>query len=317
MTQHRPVNKSQVRRRHAAERAEAVRRSKASHLSRVGAAAVIGLAVTGTVQPAAQAVVVDDAITNVWVERDRVGYWDRIRVDMTWAVPNGSRGGDTFDLALPPELLVDPGLTLQLKDGASNEVVANAEVVDVAGVQTVRFTLTDYVRGRLNIRGNAYFDSAWQTEIVKPDSTVNFSFDTSTKRFPDTVVIDKLEAYKGPHKWHSWLANAPADKPDNHLHWGLVVGEITPDMVGKNITFVDEPGAGSQVDCTAITVTYLDYRPDGTTGWASSRPPAPGEMTCTPEKMSITVKVDDKVGQGLQIYGFSTVTDYTAGKPLR
>ncbi|MDO5501351.1 MAG: SdrD B-like domain-containing protein, partial [Propionibacteriaceae bacterium] len=310
-----------------------IQASKSTHLARLGGLTVAGIALAGVVQPVGVAHAAPvDAITNVWVEATTVGYWDKLEVRLNWRVPNSAQPGDTFDIALPqrlvgdteqPVLLVDPALIFPLLDTSVEgppedaPVVATARIVDVDGVQVVRFTLTDYAASHWGINGEAHFETSWNTAIVPPGGDPQtFTFTTNTPQtVTDTVSILPLDVNKNPGKWQSWVPDAPA--PDRHLQWGLMGGEVLPAYLDGSLgtttaTFVDTPGAGQEIVCDSIQLVYLTYRDDGLTDWYQDRPLAPGEITCGPGGFTAKVALDPAMeGKGVQLYGWSKVTDYS------
>ena len=279
--------------------------SRTRSMSRGGAAAFAGLVVAGAVHPvgAAFAAEIPDAVQDVQITADTVGYWDKLRVDLTWAVPNSAAPGDTFQLQLPEQLEMVPGYSFPLA-APDGKVVANA-VVQPDG-RTVVFELTDYVDDHENVAGNAWFESTWN-DTVEPGTTQTLTFKGSASTFQDTVTIGPLGNYTGGGKWQNWSPN-PA--PYGSLNWGVMYGKVAPEDVGKTVTFTDTPGSGQQVDCDTIAVTTYEYLANGKTKTVTWQEDAPG-VTCDEAGNFVSYSVvlnDSHVGLGLQLTGRSTAT---------
>ncbi|WP_264030127.1 DUF5979 domain-containing protein [Cellulosimicrobium sp. SH8] len=127
--------------------------------------ALLGLAAVPTAASATEL----DAITGVEITRPtgEIHQWDSIRLDATWAVPDGSRPGDTFRLALPTSpRIVGFTDTFDLTD-PSGAVVGSCTVDESQFV----CTLGDYVATHTGVAGTLFF-WAQVTETTDADVLV-------------------------------------------------------------------------------------------------------------------------------------------------
>ena len=70
-------------------------------------------------------------------------------------MPDSTTAGDTFRLALPPELMFLPnGFDVRDPDG-----LLVADVTLAGSPEVVTFTFTDYVNTRADVCGSAFFES--------------------------------------------------------------------------------------------------------------------------------------------------------------
>lgn len=111
------------------------------HKIAVLCAALLASVVGGVVVVApAQAALIPNAITNVTITQTTAGYYENLRVNINWCIPDNATAGDTFWLQLPDEL---NGLNrnFDLLKSDTGEVLAHA-VYDPA-TNRVTFTITD------------------------------------------------------------------------------------------------------------------------------------------------------------------------------
>ncbi|MGW6003471.1 Ig-like domain-containing protein [Oerskovia enterophila] len=111
-----------------------------------------------------------DAIKTVTITEpvDEVHLWQSLRIEATWAVPDGSRAGDTFTLAFPQSPRVTGFATtfdLKTPEGA---VVGTCDVTQ----DGFACTLSPYVETATNVHGTLYF---WaQVDDVGEGGTFSF-----------------------------------------------------------------------------------------------------------------------------------------------
>jgi len=87
---------------------------------------------------------------------------DPVRTNVQWCVPDSAANGDTFSIALPPELTGLPrGFDLRDPSGA---LVATASIAGTPGVAT--FTFTDFVDTHTNVCGTAFFESRLDSSLI-------------------------------------------------------------------------------------------------------------------------------------------------------
>ncbi|MHA7135270.1 DUF5979 domain-containing protein [Oerskovia turbata] len=121
-----------------------------------------------------------DAITSVTITEptDQVRLWDRLRVEATWSVPDGSRAGDTFTLTFPRSPRVrgfEQTFDLESPTGA---VVGTC----VVGRNALTCTLGSYVEAVTDVRGTLRFWGQATTVGAGP-----FGFTAGAVPFPAPV----------------------------------------------------------------------------------------------------------------------------------
>lgn len=193
-----------------------------------------------------------------------------LTVDAAWRVPDGSKPGDTFTLALPAELApLQTSFPLYSADGA---VIANASVAN--GVVVV--TLSDEVANRPhNIAGGLKFNVSVTQEATPGEEIVlNWGGVVSAP-----VVVaggdgtgPKAEDNNASVKW-------PGNTPDGRNTWGI---KITG---GKsNVVLTDTP-QDHQISCDYVHVRLADF--DGTQ-YVNYRE-ADGALQCSPNLMTYNI----------------------------
>ena len=119
----------------------------------------------------AEAATIADPVTNITVTPANPRLSDSVRTDITWCVPDSTTAGDTFSIALPPELVQLPsGFSLRDPSGL---LVANASIVGIPAVAT--FTFTDYVDTHVSVCGTAFFESRLDATLA-PGQTYTLTY---------------------------------------------------------------------------------------------------------------------------------------------
>lgn len=251
----------------------AARRRTARSLLAVAVAAVLVWA-SGTVGVPASAATIPGAVTAVSVVPDDPAPGQSVRLDLTWAVPDTARGGDTFTLDLPGELnRITTSFALADESGAT---VATAQVTD----GLVTFTLTDFVDTHTDVHGTAFFWVQLSHEVA-PGEALTLDFGSVT-----TVITPSDPGDGGgdpgdqdrdvPYKRGSWWDEETGQ-------WG-VEGDLlvylveTPVGPFDRVTVDDRLGAGQSYVCDgALAPQVYLYGIDPDTGHYSgtvTRPPA-------------------------------------------
>lgn len=272
--------------------------------------------------PVAHAAELNNVITNVDIAQTQLEVWQKARVDVTFAVPAGAAGGDTFTLVMPDSLLVDPSMTFPVMTATMpQQKMADATVSVVGGQTIVTFTLTDYVNTHSGVTGSAYFESTWDANKVTPGTTEILTFLTGATSSTDSVFIVPTVQTREPSKWQTWVNDPTAEglPADDNLTWGLMFGEVKPSDIGTIVTFTDTPRAGQKLDCATIQIVIFEYMADGSTPWLASDNLNnwPG-FSCSTATMSFSLDVPamvptedgprSVVGLGLEVTGYSQVT---------
>jgi hypothetical protein len=258
----------------------------------------------------ASAATISGAITSVSTTAGKVGQWSDVQFTGGWAVPDGSRPGDTFTLQLPSQLAWLGSDTFNLTDSAGN-VVATAKV-DADG--SVVFTLTDYVgTHQSDVRGQFTFNTQYTaTESAAGPQTLTFDVGGQTIKVPITLSGPPAPCtsgcndttpliYTSPFKWMWWTDHTDS-KTKSQL--GANVGSAQH----NDVTVSDTPNAGLALDCS--TVAYHV----GLTMDHSGKITDPQDVTYVPtiacSSSSLTVHWSDlPADENVQVYVVSDVTD--------
>ncbi len=275
----------------------------------------IGLALTGTMLSAASAsaapqTAIQNAITDISpVTTTPIATGDLLTLDGTWAVPDESAAGDTFDLQLPKELGWFGPLDFSLKDSAG-DIVATGHA-DASG--TVVFTLGDYVTDHpVDLHGTFRFVTRYTaTQTDQGAQTLEFTVGGTVIGVPvvdagpptsTTEPSTPPSTISDPFKWAWWTDTST----QNRTHSLLSSPTLT--APAATLTITDTPAEGLALDCASLTVavgTVLDA------GWrvnddlsAAHRP----TVTCSTERASVTWH-DLPVGATAQVNVDADVTD--------
>lgn len=265
-------------------------------------AAAIGLH-RGTL---ANAAVIDGAITGVDVQQTSAGPHEAMQVDITWAVPDSARSGDTFTLQLPPELqAVSRSFELDAPDGS---VVANA--VENNGIVT--FTLTSYADTHSAISGTAFFTVRWDLDHVTTTGPIPLSFTAGTKVYTDTVtfVPGGNSSRTRPIKSGSWTDPVAKDSVSgvDALTWNIdsSAGPFT------TMTVVDNVSAGQAFDCATLKFQIADSFDANGSLIGVHKLPAKQVLSQSCTTTALNVKVGPALnGQIIRVHIESSVTDKT------
>lgn len=144
-------------------------------------------------------------IKQVTPEATAWGQWDSVRLNFTWAVPNGTSRGDTIAVELPDVIDAGsaPGFAVLSPSG---EEIGRAAFDSGTNRMVITFT-TDYVETHQNVNGTAYFNATLNQRALVFDSTTN-AMDVDI--FGTQVRINKLVGFNGPEEeskkgW--WIPN--------------------------------------------------------------------------------------------------------------
>ena len=261
------------------------------------------LAATPSASPPAGAGTIPDVITSVSVRQKAVGPYEWMRIDLRFEVPRSARSGDTFTLALPPQLdSLTTGLRIAAADGST---IATAVVVN----DVWTFALAPYVDANAGVAGSAYFEARLDRSTVAPDSTVELVFVAGGTSYSDAVRVESsgLPSRSAVHKYQLW-----EDASQAALVWG-VDSPVTP-AGSSTVVLTDTPGPGSVLDCASVVVTSSG-RLD-----AFHEPVAPTEVdrarvsvVCSGTQARAVVT---SVGEGslVRLSGRSTISDPARGR---
>lgn len=281
-------------------------------------AAVLVLAGVLTGATAARAAEIPGAITSVTTDKSSYGYSERLKLSFTWAVPDDSRPGDTFRLALPDELAAVSLARFQL-NAPDGTTVADA----VWDGKTVVFTLTDYVASHDSVSGSGRLTVQWDHRTVTETGgpvTLRFGASITTvtiapKPQPTPCTTDcgpaPVRTERGLWKGASWADGAyeGTRDPKGNINWVVEVpGNQTG--LGGPVDVVDAIGAGSVIDCSTLRITARNSLAGGT----PSAPLPTGRYTldCTETGFHLVI---DRVNPSefIDIAYKGTITDQSAG----
>ena len=224
----------------------------------------------------ASAAVIPGAVTSVSLSPPSPVPGQHVRLDLTWAVPDSARGGDTFTMDLPGELN-RISRSFEMMNEAGDEVATA-----VVSEGHVAFTLTDFVNTHNGVHGTAYF-WAQLSHDVKPGEVITLDFGSVT-----TVVTPGHPGEEGEQVVDRAVATKRGFWAEAEDHSLLYVVE-TP--VGPFLTanIDDRLGEGQRYVCDGgLTPTVVFYAVDPTTGHYE------GEIKVPPiEDVSITACGDD------------------------
>lgn len=266
----------------------------------------------------ARAAEIPGAVTSVTTDKSSYGYSERLTLSFTWAVPDGSRPGDSFQLALPDELAAASlaRFSLNAPDGTA---VADA----VWDGKTVVFTLTDYVASHDAVSGSGYLTVQWDhSTVTQTGGPVTLRFGTSVttvtiapKPEPTPCTTNcgpaPVRTERGLWKGGSWADGAyegTRDAKDN-INWTVEVpGDQTG--IGGPVDVVDAVGAGSVIDCASIRITTRNSLAGGTP--TSQLSPYRYTLDCSDTGFHLVI---DTVGASefIDIAYKGTITDQSAG----
>lgn len=221
----------------------------------------------------ANAAEIPGAITSVKTDKSSYGYSERLRLDFTWAVPDGSTPGDTFSLQLPDALNAASlaRFTLAAADGSP---VATA----AWNGKTVVFTLTDYVASHRSVAGSGFLTAQWDHSVVtETGGPVVLTFGTSVttveiapKPTPKPTDPGTSQPSTPPTQRGLWKGAGWADgsyegtrDPKDNINW-LVELPGNPTGYTGPIDIVDQIGPGSAIDCATIRITTRGSLAGGT-----------------------------------------------------
>lgn len=250
------------------------------------AAAIVALAVVlGTSIAMAlpgQAAVISGAITSITTTATQTQQYDRVDLDCTWAVPNGSKPGDTFTLQLPSQLRWYGASTFTLKS-PDGQAVAIAQV-DSHGLVT--FTLTNYVLTHsVNVHGDCTFSTQYAVATTGENVTLNFVVGAEVIAVeigtgaPCTQNCPPAHNVAAKSMW--WV-----DGTQQSARSRIEAPPTTADI--STVTLTDKPGPGLAIDCTSISPSVgktLDA--DGLVLQPGDAAQHPAQVVCSPTSLSV------------------------------
>lgn len=163
---------------------------------------------------------------------------EHLRVDASWAVPDGAVSGQTLGFTLPAEFAGFTGSFAVPAEDDPTQTVANC-TVSKGSQAVVTCTLTEYVDGRTDISGSLWF----LVSAVKQTTQTTVDFTVDGQIVPVSIpgggiIGEPLPTV--PQKW-AWQT------ADGRLAWQLMIPGAT--FAGVDPLKIDDtltpPGAGS------------------------------------------------------------------------
>ena len=272
----------------------------------LGIAMLVGaLLLVTSASTAASAKVVTGAISRVTVTPAASSVYDPISVNLAWCVPNGTAAGDTFALALPPQLV--PLTTgFALKD-AAGDLVATATVT--GGVAT--FTMTSFASTHNDVCGTAYFNESIDTTKVTVNQPNTLTFSTGSTVFHPVITPTQGTGPNraNPQKYGNWADRADQGKnsPTDALTW-YIDSPLAPKPGGyRTAVFTDSATAGQEFDCAKVQVQVGTFNAVGNFVEAGAYKGTVSK-TCSAASLTVTTGAVP-AGQALHVVIPTTITD--------
>jgi hypothetical protein len=305
------------------------RRVRSRSIRLAAALLVAAVAVlTGLILPttAAHAAEVPSAITGVTLDKSSYGYNERQKLAFTWSVPDSASAGDTFTLALPPELTVVSQAPFVLRDASGAAVADAAWHKQADGSYDIVFTLTDYADTHDQVGGTGFVATQWNHSVVTTTGgPVNLDFDgiavqvtidpkpapnpPCTQNCPPPPPVPTSRSLGKGGSWADGSFEGTRDASDN-INWTVALPGNTAGYVGP-IDVADTPAAGSVIDCGTVKITTQDGLASGTP--KSVLDPSRYTLDCDPSGFDLTL---DRIAANefVTLTYKGTITDQDAGR---
>jgi Bacterial Ig domain len=199
----------------------------------------------------AVAAVIDNPVTAITVTPPNPRLTDPVRTDLVWCVPDSAAAGDTFQIALPVQLVQLPR-NFSLRDPAG-VVVATAVIGGAPAIAT--FTFTDYVDTHTAVCGTAFFESRLDSSVT-PGTTTTLTYVVN-----GTVTFEPvIDVRPGPVPTGRTVAKKGAFFGDPNDECRTVaqacLGWFIESQVGPfaSITVTDNAPAGTSFACDQLSV---------------------------------------------------------------
>jgi len=233
------------------------------------------------------AATIPDPVLDITVTPTNPQLSDSVRTDVQWCVPDSAAAGDSFSIALPPELVALPhGFDLRDPAGA---LVATASIVGTPAVAT--FTFTDYIDTHVSVCGTAFFESRLDSSLV-PGNTYTLKFVVNgSATFQPVITIQPGGTTGGRDTARK---GAFFDDPNDQCRSGAVgcLGWFIETKVGpfQSVTISDNGLVGATFECSQMSVRLWSVDASGNLQ-QSFDPTAAGvtvTKTCSPAGFQLT-----------------------------
>lgn len=250
----------------------------------LAAIAALAFALCATVVLAlpGQASVITGAITSITTTATQVHQYDRVDLQCTWAVPDGSKPGDTFTLQLPSQLRWFGSSTFALKS-PDGQTVAVAQV-DSQGLVT--FTLTSYVLTHsVNVHGDCSFSTQYAVATTGQNVVLDFRVGAQVITLEIGTGVPCTQNCPPAHTEAAktmWWTDGTQQSTRSRIEAPPTTADIS------TVTLTDKPGAGLAIDCTSVAPAVgktLDA--DGLVVQPGDAALHPAQVLCSPTSLSV------------------------------
>lgn len=269
----------------------------------VGGCVLIGLTALLVMAPPSQADVIPGAITSISTQATHVDEGDEVTFACTWAVPDGSDPGDTFDLTLPAQLNWFGSRTFNLfaPDGS---VVANATVDND---DHVVFTLADYVATHpRDIHGTCTFVTLYSTAGTGGEVDLEFQTGADVVRVPvgtDHPCTTNCVGSRDDAGKDMWWLDSGQTKTRSVVWTPATTADAT------TVTITDTPGPGLSLDCASVTAHIgRELGAEGKLTEPYDDAAIPAAVSCEPDRLVVTWTAVP-AGEYAEVRVNATVTD--------
>jgi hypothetical protein len=287
------------------------------------AAVLLGVVLPST---AAHAAEVPSAITGVTLDKTAYGYNERQKLTFTWSVPDSASAGDTFTLALPPELTVVSQAPFVLRDAAGVAVADAVWQKQTDGSYDIVFTLTGYADTHDHVGGTGFVATQWNHSVVTTTGgPVRLDFDgvavevtidpkpvptpPCAENCPPPPPVATSRSLRKSGGWADGSFEGTRDADDN-INWTVALPGNTTGYAGP-VDVADTPAAGSVIDCATVKITTQDGLASGTP--KSTLDPSRYTLDCDPAGFDLTL---DRIAANefVTVTYKGTITDQDAGR---
>ena len=238
-----------------------------------------------------------------------VDIWQTFRVYAKFALPdNQAHAGDTTVIHLPNEFTFGNSSAIELKD-ENGALVANG-VLD-SNAKTITLTYTDYVEQKSSVRGEFFFYSRIDHEVVTEERDIPATFTVGNNRIPAGSIH-----YNGPPKKYESLLEKSAFQWDadakNEIRYNVAINRNMGNY--KNVSVTDKLGdTNAKIVQDSVRVYKVSWRWNNG-DWARDSTEDvtadfQSKMTFGAEGDSLTINFGDVEGFGYLVE-YKTLADY-------
>jgi LPXTG-motif cell wall-anchored protein len=233
-----------------------------------------------------EAAVIPDPVTAITVTPSNPRLTDPVRTDIAWCVPDSSTAGDTFEVALPPELVQLPrNFNLRDPDGV---LVATALITGTPAV--VSFTFNSYVDTHTGVCGTAFFESRLDSSLIPGTS------------YPLTYVVNHVTTFQPVIDVRPGVAPTGRDSAKKGAYFAdpndecrtvaeACLGWYIESQLGpfQSVTINDTAPANTTFECSQVTVRLWNVTATGAlaNSFSLASQGATASVTCTPGQLQV------------------------------